>query len=778
MSLGYDDPLTGNGIPAVRAAVSVGGAPLAAQAEARLTRVVVDNDLHLPGMFELTFLDLDGTTLSVAGITTGTQISVGGTVASATSVMPTSSAPLITGEVTAIEGQLRGLTVHTVVRGYTMAHRLQRARRSRTFLNSTDADIATQIATQAGLTIGMIVPTTTTHAYLPQVNQTDWEFLQARAIEIGYETGVADGAFYFRPEGAGGGAAGLLAQATSASVKFPETLISFRPRITAGNITPDVELRVWDPLERKAFAQNTSTPAGMPPAPATLGSQFTPGGLGAIAGAAEAAASAAASGNILGAAGGAMGAVSGAESALSSATGGLIGSPIGDLGPPPSPTAHVLSDRPLATGLTIPTAGPAAAAALGSDLGSTFAEAEGDAVGDAAIQPGVTLTITGVPDVFAGGWRVSRAQHIFDDREHGYRTIFAAHGRQDRSVLGLTSRSTPVRTTRPSIDGVVCGVVSNCGDPLGKGRVKVTLPWLSPDFETDWAPSIQFCAGQRTGASFMPEVGDEVLLAFEFGDPRRPYVLGGMINNFTQWSVAAAGPISAGGLSFAGGGLEGLIGSAAGAAIGSMLLGPAGGMAGTVIGSAVGSAVASSTMGAISGEVTTPGMVSEIHHRGYVSSTGNCLLFYDEPLPLPTATGALDAVTDSPTGDPVVDSALQSGMQSAAASGGIGSPGMGALASAVRIGSQGGEIGLTVDQVNAGVSLTCNSVPGVSTIPLPSMNISSENGFIQISAGTDGNILINGGQNVVIAAEELITLQAEAINIIGIPLVNGIPIPI
>jgi hypothetical protein len=345
-------------------------------------------------------------------------------------------------------------------------------------------------------------------------------------------------------------------------------------------------------------------------------------------------------------------------------------------------------------------------------------------------------------------------------------------------VLGLTSRSAPARATRPTIDGVVCGVVSNCGDPLGKGRVKVTLPWLSPDFETDWAPSIQFCAGQRTGASFMPEVGDEVLLAFEFGDPRRPYVLGGMINNFTQWSVAAAGPISAGGLSFGGGGIEGLLGSVAGAAIGSMVLGPMGGMAGAMIGGAVGGAVVGATTGAISGEVTTPGMVSEIHHRGYVSSTGNCLLFYDEPLPLPAAAtpaGAMNAVAGGGvTGDAAMDSALQG----ANASGGLGSPGMGALASAVRIGSQNGQIGLTVDQVNAGVSLTCNAIPGVSTIPLPSMNISSENGFIQMSTGPAGNIFVDGGQNVVIKATELITLQAAAINIIGLPLVNGVPIPI
>jgi hypothetical protein len=477
------DPISGTGRPTIRAAVGVGlaGTPLSPVANARLQRVVVDNDLHLPGMFELTFLDIDGTTLAMAGITIGTQITVSGTASTPRTVRSAVGATsLIVGEVTAIEGLLQGLTTCTVVRGYTAAHRLQRARRSRTFLNSTDADIARLLAAQAGLTVGVIAATITTHAYLAQVNQTDWEFLQGRAAEIGYETGVADGQFYFRPAGAGGaGISGVVqsvissavATATSVPVSFPDTLISFRPRITAGNITPDVELRVWDPMERRAIAQVTGTPSGAPPSPNSMGLQFTAGGLVAAAGALGSAASAAASGDVLGAVSGMAGAASSATTAISSATGGLLGSPIGYLGPPPSPTAHVRVDRPMATGATMATVGPSGAAALGSDLGSTYAEAEGVAIGNAAIQPGVALNVTGVPGPFTGGWRISRVRHVFDDREYGYRTEFAAHGRQDRSILGLTSRAAPTRTARPTIEGVVCGVVSNCGDPLGKGRV-------------------------------------------------------------------------------------------------------------------------------------------------------------------------------------------------------------------------------------------------------------------------------------------------------------------
>ena len=65
----------------------------------------------------------------------------------------------------------------------------------------------------------------------------------------------------------------------------------------------------------------------------------------------------------------------------------------------------------------------------------------------------------------------------------------------------------------------------------------MTLPWLSPEYVSDWAPVVQFGAGPRSGAMFLPEVGDEVLVGFEFGDPRRAYVLGGIVNNASRYSL-------------------------------------------------------------------------------------------------------------------------------------------------------------------------------------------------------------------------------------------------
>ena len=60
--------------------------------------------------------------------------------------------------------------------------------------------------------------------------------------------------------------------------------------------------------------------------------------------------------------------------------------------------------------------------------------------------------------------------------------------------------------------------------------MKLTFPWLSDDYVSDWARTVQPGAGKDRGAMVLPEVGDEVLVAFEQGDIRRPYVLGGLYN--------------------------------------------------------------------------------------------------------------------------------------------------------------------------------------------------------------------------------------------------------
>ena len=76
------------------------------------------------------------------------------------------------------------------------------------------------------------------------------------------------------------------------------------------------------------------------------------------------------------------------------------------------------------------------------------------------------------------------------------------------------------------VTGVVTGIVTSNTDPDYLGRVKLRLPWRSDDFETDWARVVAPMAGKNRGIYFLPDVDDEVLVAFDGDDIRYPYVLG------------------------------------------------------------------------------------------------------------------------------------------------------------------------------------------------------------------------------------------------------------
>jgi uncharacterized protein involved in type VI secretion and phage assembly len=81
--------------------------------------------------------------------------------------------------------------------------------------------------------------------------------------------------------------------------------------------------------------------------------------------------------------------------------------------------------------------------------------------------------------------------------------------------------------------GVYPARVTDIVDPDQQGRVKVRLPW-SPDagdssYET-WARLATMMAGNNRGTFFIPDIDDEVLVAFEGGNPRRPYVVGALWN--------------------------------------------------------------------------------------------------------------------------------------------------------------------------------------------------------------------------------------------------------
>jgi uncharacterized protein involved in type VI secretion and phage assembly len=90
-------------------------------------------------------------------------------------------------------------------------------------------------------------------------------------------------------------------------------------------------------------------------------------------------------------------------------------------------------------------------------------------------------------------------------------------------------------------NGVFSAVVMDNLDPENLGRVKVRLPPIGesdkPGHEA-WARLATLMAGPNRGTWFIPDINDEVLVAFEAGEVRRPYVLGSL------WNAASVPPAS------------------------------------------------------------------------------------------------------------------------------------------------------------------------------------------------------------------------------------------
>ncbi|WP_336364721.1 phage baseplate assembly protein V [Halalkalicoccus salilacus] len=80
------------------------------------------------------------------------------------------------------------------------------------------------------------------------------------------------------------------------------------------------------------------------------------------------------------------------------------------------------------------------------------------------------------------------------------------------------------------INGVVVGIVTANKDPENMGRVRVTFPWMEDAGPSYWARTATMMAGPDRGTYFLPEIEDEVLVAFEAGDVNHPYVLGALWN--------------------------------------------------------------------------------------------------------------------------------------------------------------------------------------------------------------------------------------------------------
>jgi len=85
--------------------------------------------------------------------------------------------------------------------------------------------------------------------------------------------------------------------------------------------------------------------------------------------------------------------------------------------------------------------------------------------------------------------------------------------------------------------------VTNVKDPEKSGRIKVHLPSLDDQHETDWIRIATMSGGKGRGSFFTPEINDEVLVAFDHGDTRFPYVIGVLWNGRNKSRRGSEGPL-------------------------------------------------------------------------------------------------------------------------------------------------------------------------------------------------------------------------------------------
>jgi phage protein D len=455
--------------------ITIDGTPLLPDYDANLMEIVVDLRNDMPGMCTLRFQDKRNPPAEFPTFTytdLPVPFIVGGLVAVSfvganPSALPlTIPKPVFVGEITGLETEFND--DGEVFLTVRAYHRTHRLHRGK----KSEAYLFQPdnlIVQQICTKAGVpmtAMPTGGPNEYVLQNNQTDWEFIQERAKRIGFEISAT-------PLGTFKFGPKGVPSGTPVSLKYGSNLREFTGQVSSLRQVSVVEIDVKDPK----LPSPVPAPALAPVPPTPLG------------------------GNSL-----------------------RIMADYG-AGMTQAPTAKkVIADQPQANiGTAI-----AQVAAEVKDILRSYVQAEGVALGDPGLVPGAPVVIESVGVKFTGPYILTSATHIFNSRS-GYMTRFTVSGSEPDTILGLVED--PARS--PSrVHGVMIGTVSNNMDPLSQGRVKVMFPNLgsAPPILSNWCRIAAGSGGLMSGSYFIPDVGTEVLVAFEHGDVNFPYVIGTLWN--------------------------------------------------------------------------------------------------------------------------------------------------------------------------------------------------------------------------------------------------------
>ena len=229
--------------------VLVNGSNLPPEAAADLITLTVDEDIESPSMFALRLVNWDMRKLQVTW--SDADLFAEGTELEIQMGYVDNLQTLIAGEITGLEPEFCSADIPTlVVRGYDRRHRLMRGCKTRSFKQMKDSDLASQIASAAGLS-PKVQDSKVVLDYVLQHNQTDLEFLQQRARQIGYEVVVEKKLLYFQPQ--------QHTKKETLTLSLDKNLLEFHPRSSMLTQVDQVEVRAWNPKEKKAISAKAAS---------------------------------------------------------------------------------------------------------------------------------------------------------------------------------------------------------------------------------------------------------------------------------------------------------------------------------------------------------------------------------------------------------------------------------------------------------------------------------------------------------------------------------------
>ena len=449
--------------------LKLGGANAPEELMKDILEIVVDESLHMPGMFVIKVHNVYVAASDNSKpwkhekyFNIGDQISIGFEASTTEDIdfqVSEKEERLIEGEITGIEVKFsRTSEAHIIVRGYDVSHRLHRGRYSRSFLNCTDTDIVQRVAQEAKIKIGQLDASGISHEYVFQENQTNMEFLRERAAKIGFELFVQDNKIHFcKPKSAG---------SLKLKLDWLEDIRSFDVRVTSAEQVSSVQVNSWDYSQKKLISETAS------------------------------------------------------KEQLVTQTGNGDGSSISQKFKMKQPPKMIVVDQPVDT----PKEAKQMAQALCNELGGEFVTADAKARGNPNIRPGKVVTLENMGTRYSGQYYVTGTCHRYIYRD--YTTDFTVRGLREGSLLSTL----PPKTHLQPGQTLLVGLVTNNNDPKGLGRVKVKFPTLTMNHESHWARVVGLGAAKTRGFYCLPEIDDEVLVGFEHGDIHRPYIVGGVWN--------------------------------------------------------------------------------------------------------------------------------------------------------------------------------------------------------------------------------------------------------